>query len=435
MATQRDHEHGPEEGIFPTFFMAGFECSTFIWKDGKRKDYVALTGHDRELKRDYENLMQLGIGAVREGIRWPLVDRGGGKYDWDTVKPAIEAANACQISVIWDLFHYGLPDNCDPFSDDCLKRYLDYCRAACELIRKERHRVHYFTPVNEITFYAGAGTDMGWMYPFAKGKYEELKVRLCRMAIEGVKALREVDPKARMVHVDPLIYEVAPDNRPDMKNEAERETYVKAFEAWDMLFGKLRPELGGAPEILDVVGVNVYNFSQAEMEADGSRKILGPRDPRRKPLSKMLKFAWDRYHRPIIIGETSGHQDERPNWLRMVMEESLIALNDGVNLQGVCLFPCVDMPDWQSGECAQIGLFDLQDLDRCERVPCQPYIDELRRWQKILDRPESIEADGVKGGLGRVQIEEVRLKAKEWEAHDRGEGDIEREIEKAEQAA
>src|SRR5581483_5094518 len=28
-----------ERGLFPTFFFTGFECSTFIWKDRKRRDY------------------------------------------------------------------------------------------------------------------------------------------------------------------------------------------------------------------------------------------------------------------------------------------------------------------------------------------------------------------------------------------------------------
>ena len=30
-------------GIFPTFFLSGFECSTFIWKDVGRRDLVAET--------------------------------------------------------------------------------------------------------------------------------------------------------------------------------------------------------------------------------------------------------------------------------------------------------------------------------------------------------------------------------------------------------
>ena len=30
-------------GIFPTFFLSGFECSTFLWKDRKRRDLVVET--------------------------------------------------------------------------------------------------------------------------------------------------------------------------------------------------------------------------------------------------------------------------------------------------------------------------------------------------------------------------------------------------------
>src|SRR5581483_11413311 len=264
MSANQAKDTRPEEGIFPTFFMAGFECSTFVWKDGQRKDYIHLTGHDRHLRADYDKVMDLGIGAVRDAIRWPLVDKGNGRYDWSTVQPVIDAANDCHITVIWDLCHYGFPDGCDPFSEACLRRYTDYCRAAAELIVSQRHKTRFFTPINEITFFSGAATDMGWMYPFAKGRYAEFKRTLCRMAIEGVKAIREVDPQARMVHVDPLIYEVPPDDRPDLSDEAWEETYEKAFEAWDMLYGKLHPELGGTPDILDIVGVNVYNFSQAQ---------------------------------------------------------------------------------------------------------------------------------------------------------------------------
>src|SRR5947207_1465682 len=119
MAARQYHSPQPQprqgEGVFPTFFMTGFECSTFIWKDGERKDYVAQTGHDRLLDQDYKRVMDLGIGVVREAIRWPLVDNGNGAYDWATVQPLIDAANSCRITVIWDLCHYGFPDGFDPF--------------------------------------------------------------------------------------------------------------------------------------------------------------------------------------------------------------------------------------------------------------------------------------------------------------------------------
>jgi hypothetical protein len=130
----------------------------------------------------------------------------------------------------------------------------------------------------------------------------------------------------------------------------------------------------------------------------------------------MLVFAWERYGRPLIIGETSGYQDRRAEWLNMTLEESLRALNSGVDLQGICLYPCVDIPDWNSGELAKIGIYDLQDMDTCARVPCEAYIDELRRWQRILDHPEQLEPDALRqGGLGTVQLNEVRRHARDWE--------------------
>jgi beta-glucosidase/6-phospho-beta-glucosidase/beta-galactosidase len=400
----------PSTAIFPSFFMGGFECSTFLWKDGERKNYIALTGHDRHLSRDCTRVKELGIAVLREAIPWPFVDQGGGRYDWETVDRTAKELSDCDITPIWDLFHYGLPDNCDPLSDECRERFMAYARAVAERVVRYNKTTPFFTPVNEITFFSGAATDMGWMYPFAKGKYAEMKRALCRMAIEAAKAIREVVPEARFVHVDPMIHTVAPKDRPDLADEAWRKAYEEAYEAWDMLGGLRAPELGGSLDILDIVGVNVYNFSQAQMDADGSREVLGPQDPRRKPLSELLKFAWERYHRPIIIGETSGFQDQRAEWLRMTMEECMKAINAGIDLQGVCLYPVVDIPDWNSGDWAKIGIFDIEDRDTCERIPVQPYIEELRRWQKVLDQPESVENDG-----GRVELDEVRRYARDYE--------------------
>ncbi len=410
----------PSEGLFPTFFMAGFECSTFLWKDGERKDYVALTGHDRHLEQDYGRLLDLGIGVAREAIRWPFVDRGGGRYDWTSVDPVLAALDRCRVTPIWDLCHYGFPDGCDPFSDECRQRFADYCRAAAEHVVPRTQSPRFFTPVNEITFLSAGGTDMGWMFPFARGRQAEFKRALCRMAIAGVQAIREIDPEARMVHVDPLIHEVPPEGRPDLAAEAHRKSYEEAYEAWDMLFGRLHPELGGTPEILDIVGVNCYFFSQAEEALGGERKVLGPRDPRRKPLSELMQYAWERYRRPLIIGETSGYQDKRAEWLRMCMEEAMKALLSGVDFQGICLFPCVDIPDWNSGEWAKIGLYDVLDGDILERCPCDPYIEELRRWQQTLDHPRQLEPGAAADGRGRVQLDEVVRHAREWEARSPG---------------
>ena len=66
--------------------------------------------------------------------------------------------------------------------------------------------------------------------------------------------------------------------------------------------------------------MNVYPYSQVQLNADKKREMLRPRDPHRKPLSELLKLAWDRYRRPIIIRETRVYR-KPTKWLRMTMKE------------------------------------------------------------------------------------------------------------------
>ena len=66
-----------------------------------------------------------------------------------------------------------------------------------------------------------------------------------------------------------------------------------------------------------------------------------------------------------------------------------------------------------------IGIYDVADKERFERVPVDPYIAELRRWQKTLDQPENVEPDGYGHQWGRVQLSEVRKYAAMWRDRER----------------
>ena len=70
---------------------------------------------------------------------------------------------------------------------------------------------------------------MNGCIPFAKGREDELKRAMSRMAIEGAKAIREVEPGARMVHVDPIIHAVPPPDRPDLADEARDEALSRGL--------------------------------------------------------------------------------------------------------------------------------------------------------------------------------------------------------------
>jgi hypothetical protein len=383
-------------GIFPTFFLSGFECSTFRWKDQGRRDLVAETRHREHAREDYALLRDLGIAVAREGVPWPMVDQGGGRYDFSLVDPLIDAMNAAQVLPVWDLCHYGYPDDADPFAPGFADRFARYAQATAEYVTARVRGPHVFTPINEITFWGFSGGEWGWAAPFGRDRATRHRFRrvLCEAAIAGVRAVRAVAPEARMLHVEPLIHVVAPRDRPELADEAARESRDDAWFVWDVLAGRQHPELGGSPDVLDVVGANCYSFGQMEYRAEGPHAALPPDDDRIRPLCDMLGDVWARYGRPMVIAETSGLGRGRPDWLRDVMQESLAAVHRGIDLHGVCLFPAVDMPDWHTGEWLHNGLCDLvEDGGDLRRVPFAPYVDELRRWQRELNRVTVLDAD------------------------------------------
>src|SRR4051812_15750455 len=99
--------------VFQSFFMGGFECSTHRLRSGRRLDVVAATAHDRFALQDYLRLVNLGMRTARDGIRWHLIERSPGVYDFSSVQPMLAAAREAGVQVIWDVLHYGWPDDLD----------------------------------------------------------------------------------------------------------------------------------------------------------------------------------------------------------------------------------------------------------------------------------------------------------------------------------
>jgi hypothetical protein len=65
-----------------------------------------------------------------------------------------------------------------------------------------------------------------------------------------------------------------------------------------------------------------------------------------------------------------------------------------MDLQAICLFPAVDMPDLHTGAWLHNGLCDLVEQDGdLQRVPDPSYVAELRRWQKELNRVTALDED------------------------------------------
>jgi hypothetical protein len=376
--------------MFRSFFLAGFEGSTGYNRHGRWFDQVVATGHDKMVEQDYRNLAELGIHGARETIRWPLVDLGKGQYDFSSVEPFAEAARRNSVEVIWDLFHYGYPLHVDLWSDDFPKRFADYCYAVGRYICERTEGVCLFTPINEPSFMAYAGGEKGLFAPYGEGRGWELKVALVRGAIAGIDALWAACAGARIVNVDPLCRVACPANRPDLEPQAQDFNERLVFQAWDMLAGRLLPELGGSPAHLDIVGVNYYWTNQWELgvqpTADGRIPPLPENDPRRVSLRDLVRCAWERYGGEIMITETAHIGDQRAGWLLEVAAESEALLRDGVPLRGVCLYPILGMPEWHESDVwTPMGLWDpvcLRDVAG-ERLICTPMYEALQSARHV----------------------------------------------------
>src|SRR5919197_2142285 len=101
----------PRERLFPSYFLAGFECSTPVTRDGRTMNQLQATQHDRFALDDYRRLCDLQILTVREGAPWNLIETTPGAYDFTPIQPLIQAARATGVVQIWDLFHYGYPQD------------------------------------------------------------------------------------------------------------------------------------------------------------------------------------------------------------------------------------------------------------------------------------------------------------------------------------
>ena len=393
--------------MFQSFFLAGFEGSTGFNRHGRWFDQVAATGHDLTVDADYRALAELGINAVRETVRWPLVDRRHGRYDFASLDPFLEAARRHRIGVIWDLFHYGYPRELDPLSEAFQRRFADYCYAVGRHVAARTDGLLAFTPVNEPSFFAYAGGEKALFAPHLEGRGWDLKVALARAAIEGIDALRAAAPAARIVNVDPICRVAVPADRPDLDVEAAHFNDTLVFQSFDIIAGRLLPELGGSRDHLDVVGVNYYWTNQWELGAaagtDGVVPPLADDDPRRLPLSTLIETVAERYGGEVMITETAHVGDRRGPWLAEVAAEARAMLDRGIALSGVCLYPILGMPQWHDPDVwTPMGLWDpvCHREPHGDRLVCTPMLDalagaadiEARHRRRMAERPTPLAA-------------------------------------------
>lgn len=378
---------------FASFWMAGFEGADHIDVHGQPLDMAAATGHAAQLDADYQRAATLGLRTVRESVGWRVsAPTSHRQLDFSRMLLAADAAQAQGTQVLWTLMHYGTPPDVRVTDADFANRFADFAGAAARELRRHTGAASIYNPINEIGFLAWAMAN----HRIIGGDCSErdgyvVKARLVRAALQGIVAIRAEDSGARFIHIEPLIHVVAPPGQPEL-TQAASDFCAYQWQVWDMLSGRKAPELGGTPDAIDWIGVNHYHDAQWEMGTD-LRLDWHTGDPRRRPFSSLLQQAWQRYGVPLVVAETSHVGAGRARWLDDMAAQTETAMAAGVDIQGMCLYPAVDRPDWNNNaHWHRSGLWDAIAPGSDEWAPAAPlarrlvtdYAAALLRWQRRL---------------------------------------------------
>jgi hypothetical protein len=372
---------------FDSFFMAGFECSSHRRRDGVRLDLIRATGHDRHVLNDYRLCRELGFRTLRDGLRWHLIGKTPGKYDWSSWMPALEAAEYVGMQVIWDLFHYGSPDCIDQAAPDFPDRFTEFALAAIEVRQSVTKRPPLLCPLNEINFISWA-VDDGYFPQVGPKQRGWFKHQLVRTAITASRAIKREWPDSAIIWAEPLIH-IAPHDQRRSTIRAAQQNLQGMYEAYDWIMGKAKPELGGDPSFVDFVGLNFYPHNQWYFK--GPTIPMGHHEYR--PLADMLIEMGERYGKPLLLSETGAEGTGKPSWLHYVCSEVRDAMIRGADIRGICWYPITAYPGWDNSRHAETGLLSTVVANGSRHVDeklLAEFEAQRDRFDAMRERPRAV---------------------------------------------
>ncbi|MDQ5853757.1 MAG: family 1 glycosylhydrolase [Chloroflexota bacterium] len=332
-------------------------------------DEYELMGHYERWREDLRLARDTGARMIRWGIPWYRVQPEPGRFDWswvDQVLPYI--VEELGLELIVDLIHYGTPLWLErSFANP---RYPEAAAAYARAVAERYSRlIHYYTPLNEPIINSLMCGLRGVWPPYLRGErgYLAVGVALCKGIVRTVRALKEVDPTAIMVHVEAAgLTRAAREELEPLAAERRHRGYL----FYDLLTGRVNSQhplfgwlltngvswndlrhFAEQPIELDVVGLNFYPQWSTRQLSTNEKGLLHVQRVERDGagFAEMIADFYARYQAPIMITETSAKEGiaVKRRWL----EASVRAVGElrmrGVPVIGYTWFPLFTMVDWR----------------------------------------------------------------------------------------
>ncbi len=357
---------------------------------------LATSGH---LSRpgDIDLFISLGIKALRQPLLWELIAPTGLKLaDWQWADAQLARLREAHVRPIAGLMHHGsgpvgtslidpqFPSKLAAFAGACARRYP---------------WVEDYTPINEPITTARFSTLYGLWYPHGRddAQFARAVVNQCRATVLSMKAIREVNPKARLVQTDDAGLVTAT----PMLTQSARFENERRWLAFDLLAGRVdrrhrfwswlrcgvsERELElflDEPCPADVIGLNYYVTSDRTLDSrisgyperyhGGNGKMrYADVESVRTPTGiagheSVLMAAWERYETPVAITEVhlDCTREEQLRWLAEAWDGANAARARGADVRAVTAWSLLGSHDWnslltRSGEYYEPGAYDLR---------------------------------------------------------------------------
>jgi dTDP-4-dehydrorhamnose reductase len=378
----------------PLELWGGLECTV----NRVRDDYfnqLDRNGHADRLD-DIARFAGLGIRMIRYPVLWEsTAPEGLDKADWSWTDERLPALRDAGVTPIAGLVHHGSGPRHTSLLDPAFATGLaEYAGA----VAARYPWLEYYTPVNEPCTTARFAGLYGVWYPHARDDRSFLQalVNQCRAVVLSMRAIRAINPNAKLVQTDDLGKTYG---TPEMADVAEFYN-ARRWLAWDLLCGMVGPNHAlwdylsrhvSTDELLwfrdnpcppDIIGVNYYVTSERWLDHRPERypqhhrgmvagrpcadietaRVLATPTPGLAPL---LAEVWERYRVPLAVTEAhiDANREDQLRWLLEIWEAAQESRQNGVDVRAVTVWALLGSFDWNSLVTENRGYYESGAFD------------------------------------------------------------------------